>query len=111
MVSFHSAAVYADARLQFIAAARLACIEDIGGPNQARGYEEILQRMLERHGPLGALALIVAPARDAGVLVGLVAGHAGHDPAELLDQLEMDALSDSLPPRARTDPPALMSCE
>jgi hypothetical protein len=96
MVSFDSAAVYADARLQSIAAVRLASIEDTGGPNQARGYEEILQHMLERHGPLGALALIVALARDAGVLVGLVAGHAGDDPAELLDQLEMDALSDSL---------------
>ena len=100
MVSFDSAAVYADARLQSIAAARLACIEDTGGPNQARGYEEILQHMLERHGPLGALALIVALARDAGVLVGLVAGH---DPAGLLDQLEMDALTDSL--AAGRDPP------
>jgi len=96
MVSFDSAAVYTDARLQSIAAARLGCIEDTGGADQARGYEEILQRMLERHGPLGALALIVALARDAGVLVGVVAGHAGHDPAQLLEQLEMDALSDSL---------------
>ena len=58
MVSFDSAAVYTDARLQSIAATRLGWLEDTGGPDQARGYEEILQRMLERHGPLGALALI-----------------------------------------------------
>ena len=104
MVSFDSAAVYTDARLQSTAATRLGWIEDTGGPDQARGYEEILRRMLVRHGPLGALALIVALARDAAFLVGLVAGHAGHDPAELLDQLEMDALSDSLP--ASADRPA-----
>jgi hypothetical protein len=96
MVSFDSAAVYTDARLQSIAATRLGWLEDTGGPDQARGYEEILQRMLERHGPLGALALIVALARNAGVMVGVVAAHTGHDPGELLEQLEMDALSDSL---------------
>ena len=91
-----SAAIYADARLQSVAAARLAFVEDTGGPNQARGYEEILRHMVERHGTIGALALVVALARDVGVLVGLVAGQAGDDPAELLDQLEMDALRDSL---------------
>jgi hypothetical protein len=93
MVTFDSAAVYSDARLQSIAAARLAVIEDGGGPDQALGYEEILRRMLERHGPIGALALIVALAREVGVLVGVAAEHGGEAPAELLDQLEMDALS------------------
>lgn len=106
-MTFDSAAIYADARLLSIAAARLAFIEDTGGPNQARGYEAILRQMVERHGTVGALALIVALARDVGVLVGLVAGHGGDDPAKLLDHLEMDALSDSLDggenPRPRQD--------
>jgi hypothetical protein len=105
MVAFDSDAVYADARLQSIAAARLASIEDSGGPDQARGYEEILRRMLERHGSIGALALVVALARDVGVLAGLVAGHAGDDPAGLLDKLEMDALHDSLDDGENPRPP------
>ena len=108
MVSFDSAAVYADARLQSIAAARLACIEDTGGPNQARGYEEILQRMLERHGPLGALALIVALARDAGVLVGLVAGH---DTLPSCSTNWRWTRSATASPPAGTDPGAPRSCE
>jgi hypothetical protein len=71
MVTFDSAAIHADTRLQSIAATRLASIEVTADPARL-GAARSFRGAARAAQPIGALALIVALASDVGVLVGLV---------------------------------------